>query len=999
MKLHNFYLPLLLLAVLNMFNGCGPMPDFSIKKPAPDPNVKNSTNSNPQEPQLPTIPAAAYQPDHLTAVQLSGVGAKTLRGDIDLSGAKNEWISFVVQVKPKPSDRYLILPQFNLTDLRTGDWRAYQVLPMPVDMNRAGFVRHTGLDASVESLPRALLPLAIEKGTIDLNQLRDPKNPADNASKALATNQPVLIWIDLHLPANCKAGNIASAVSISSKIDLAESSIPMRLKIEDFAIPNERKLALVAELKWDTLIRHWQDRFEVIRPNLLSRNDKKQARAVETLDQIMLLAAEHRAQVYIPRLQPLVKWPSGQPPVIDWTMFDSILTPWITGQAFPDRIGVTYWPIPKIDYLDNYLVAPRIEYYTAAASHFDQLDWLSHAPIVINRNATGPTRLEERIILSSEARRIMDAYPRVRVSVPLELDEIQIADSRNDKLIDPTATARLNCIAPGLISSSPLRKWPKELSEPQSWVRTDLRGLIPYVGAGGDESDVRSWAFMAFIRKAKMVQWDECLPTTNSLLEPGNPNELTWFVPGEWFGVDGVLPTVQLKWLRRAEQDFEYLSIAYERGASLNIRPMARALTKPVEIDPGKSADPTYGMLIGTADSQAWIDARTLIAKAITLNPPGQPRDENAIKELDLQTYHWITQIEKPVIFPRTTTWSAADPQAGGIGVWTNLKLDLDIYNASDTTPDRNDLRYAEMPTGWNVKPQAESIPKLTVYQVQRYPMLAHIDPAIVSPSTHKPVKIVFTNGDNNLTTPVSVVVPVTRSYRRLDPVRVNGSLEEWVADDAIQMGPLVKMFSRPAMQRHELEYSPTPTSIYSGWSDNNLFFAFRLEGLAAPKEVSASRNFVEYQIERAWGEDVAQVIIQAFYEDGTSGPALHLALKPSGTVWTERNQDQRLNPKSWETFDAGLRYAPTVEKSIWRGELEIPWRSLIAPEKTQELARQGKPNIPTMLRFNFIQHKRDTGESASWAGPIDQGKNDNFTGVIVLKEPEMTAAPQPVKR
>jgi hypothetical protein len=83
------------------------------------------------------------------------------------------------------------------------------------------------------------------------------------------------------------------------------------------------------------------------------------------------------------------------------------------------------------------------------------------------------------------------------------------------------------------------------------------------------------------------------------------------------------------------------------------------------------------------------------------------------------------------------------------------------------------------------------------------------------------------------------------------------------------------------------------------------------------------------------------------------------------------------------------VRYAATVQQSVWRGEIAIPWQALIQPTKTDLFSAQGKPNLPTLIKFNFIQHKRDTGESASWAGPIDGGRDDPFTGVVVLKEPE----------
>ncbi|HEX8322880.1 MAG TPA: hypothetical protein VF595_03100, partial [Tepidisphaeraceae bacterium] len=135
-----------------------------------------------------------------------------------------------------------------------------------------------------------------------------------------------------------------------------------------------------------------------------------------------------------------------------------------------------------------------------------------------------------------------------------------------------------------------------------------------------------------------------------------------------------------------------------------------------------------------------------------------------------------------------------------------------------------------------------------------------------------------------------------------------------------------------------------------------------------------------------AWGEDVCQAIFQAVYEDGTTGPQVHVAVKPGGNLWVERRTK---SGEAWQPFESGVRYAATLDKTVWRGELAVPWQALINAANTEAFARLGRPNRPTMLKFNFVQHKRDTGESASWAGPVDGGRDDAFSGVIVLKEPE----------
>ena len=52
---------------------------------------------------------------------------------------------------------------------------------------------------------------------------------------------------------------------------------------------------------------------------------------------------------------------------------------------------------------------------------------------------------------------------------------------------------------PGIVFTSPIQNWPSSVARPDRWMRTDLTGVIPYVGAGGDERDVRLWAWLSFL--------------------------------------------------------------------------------------------------------------------------------------------------------------------------------------------------------------------------------------------------------------------------------------------------------------------------------------------------------------------------------------------------------------------------------------------------------------------------------------------------------------------
>ena len=78
----------------------------------------------------------------------------------------------------------------------------------------------------------------------------------------------------------------------------------------------------------------------------MTRQDHAYDPAVQTLDQLVKLAEANRAEVIVPRLQPIVKWPEGCPPQIRWEGYDSVVSPWLKGDMFPDKVPMGFWPMP-----------------------------------------------------------------------------------------------------------------------------------------------------------------------------------------------------------------------------------------------------------------------------------------------------------------------------------------------------------------------------------------------------------------------------------------------------------------------------------------------------------------------------------------------------------------------------------------------------------------------------------------------------------------------------
>src|SRR5439155_7789822 len=206
---------------------------------------------------------------------------------IVLGAAKNEWASFAVPVGalPKPASKkpyaYSLRVQAprhegSSDTIGVENLSAAQILPMPVDVNRAGFVRHTGLSASSRMLPRALLPVTMDKGVVNLAAVRDPADATNAQSHPVPgkSTEPLLFWIDLHVPPETPAGQYSTTCELlGSDSPQPIALVPVKITIHDFVLFDERYLIMTSQIGWDDLRRLYPKEFETVRPQLINRSD------------------------------------------------------------------------------------------------------------------------------------------------------------------------------------------------------------------------------------------------------------------------------------------------------------------------------------------------------------------------------------------------------------------------------------------------------------------------------------------------------------------------------------------------------------------------------------------------------------------------------------------------------------------------------------------------------------------------------------------------------
>jgi hypothetical protein len=717
------------------------------------------------------------------------------------------------------------------------------------------------------------------------------------AESARLVEKAQTLWLDLRIDLTARPGRYAGSIEFLDGGNRVVETRPVELRVHDFVLGDSRQLALLGHLDWLALTGGESSP----RPTELSRTNESHRDVISTLDAVVTIAGEHFASVEIEGIGPRAKWRTGLPVELDWRDHDELTRPWYDGIAMPDREAPSAIALPRPPGSARLGPAAKAEFLGAVASHFDGRGWLDRA-VWFER--------DDQLVAGALA-----SHPRL-IAASFSPDGL-LTDSGLDR-------DRLLALAPGRIGPTPIRHADQTPARSR-WIdaRERLTAVLPPRLAGA----------LAFVRDARLVRFGSVLPDSIDQLDA---IEQAWFVPGTWVGAELPVPTMRLKALRRAQQDFEYLRLATVRGAEQDARDLARLMARPIDLQPSQSSDPIYRHLSRVSDDATIDRAMALVAEVIESRRP----DGTGQASLDIARARWTEPQEDPVMLPRSTRFAWRDDQSIGV------EIGVDVYNPRDPGPDANTLAIRGSTPGWRLDRSSVSVPQTARDAVGRIAVDAVVEPAATS-TARSPLSIELTDGYTGRTTRSNISVPV-RSISHVDRAPTpDGLLGDWTGGDQIHTGPLTALLGS--------NESVVPDAIlYAAWTDDAVHLAFRVESSGR----GATRSsFVERIDQRPHADDVVEIVIA-----GDAGLPLRLAVRPTGVL-----------ESSAATLGVGLspRYGSTLQGRIWRGEVVVP------------IALLG--DVGRLVRLNITQHRPDLGLGASWAGPIEHGGDAALTGALRL--------------
>lgn len=814
----------------------------------------------------PTIQAANQ--NGIGVVELRRLGTipsgevEWIGGPFELHGARNEWLDGLLQVTDANELR-ISKPAHVASEgeLELSRIRVYRVAEVAVETRSIGAVRDGGIgDADSRRSPRALIPLS----AIESKEGSVWKIPPGTR----------LIYLELKAPASAPAGLYETSLEVRS--DKGDQRVPFRLLLDDLALSDVPDFSLYGQVTWDDLMRLFPAAFKGIEPRLLTRRDGKHVLATERMDQIVRLAREHRLDIGFDRLSPTVKNTPREGLSIDWSDYDSVVIPWLTGEIDPAREGLGAFPLPLPVEVTRGAVDAK-EFARAAMSHFEQQRLLSKMLL--------PTGLAESALGNSEL------AAKVR--------------------------------RPGDIVELPAQS----------------------------EEGLRQVAWLAFAEGRRAARAGNVAPGVSGPMEAETANRAVWFYPGEWFGrpgtVPGVVPSIAIKWARRAQQDREIFELARRRGASTLAQTVARRATRY-----GERA-PTFGgdLLTPSSSRDTWKEGLRIVRAAAVARLPGSTGPSSDMEADEREALQrWSVSLDRPLLLPGEMAYGREEGRI-------TVRAEFDLV---DEAAEVNVLHNADAWTRVSASRRAGGMTVRGIIDPARirYPVNRTSDLKGQSLPPNGSMILQTVSGPQRITAERELLLPVVAVLPSPTNIVLDGKMGDWSEEEVIQFGPLVRMLDRQAVQESKTFRASKSTGILAKWDDNNLYLAIRAEG-TAKDAANIATNFTAEDKGRAYGEELCRLMLKGL---GGGGKELQLLIKPSGMT-VEKGAGQ-------------IRYAATNERSVWRAEICIPATALGL--------RSFGPQVP--IEFNLIRHDPATGESSSFAGPIDQDTQPT-RGLLILSE------------
>ena len=805
-------------------------------------------------------------------------------------------------------------------------------------------------------------------------EIYDPLTPIE----ATGLGQPfdvdagnrLAIWIDVEVPRNALPGTYDGQVRISSTNRQAWSA-RIKLRVYDFVLPNTHTLPAIGGFDYRTIFEAFVrvDGKSYV-PRSLDRRYSPVRKGLTAIREMMQIAHDHRLDLFETSLRPLIARDSDGKLQLDWTDYDAIVMPYLTGSAFDDQIGCPAWPSPFSEDWpapENYGGAEGDSYVGMAeeilkacrehlADNRQMAEKLFHWPSrrLPSEQAYAKYARIARIIRTADTETpILSELPPVSPplagwTIPSDFDDVTDINAAPAQWVD------LDQAASSTTPQHPLVGM---------WLAPGQPPYFPPMGLLARPADVRVVPWLAMKYRCAGIFIPDVLCWSN---DAGScrPNLARLFYPGKMLGIDKPLPSVRLKYLRRGLQDACRLWILHQRSRLAT----AYALVNAMARYGGKAAaGDNYldARLNGWVTSgEAWSLAHRLLTDEVTaaVHPAAETAADRVAGRLAWrrfdQNVHSL-RVERV----RVKLSPIEESQATLVDARISLELQNEYGRGLDVS-----AAIDKLPPDWRATNARYTLPLMPAGTTATTELRAKGPPR---PSANGKTTIeISLASDTGRKQKVSANLPLIAPAKLAGVIVIDGKLDDWPMRAGNSAGAF-KLTGRRGRSGDGLAKRQTWAFVLK--DDANLYVAFRCEEPDLSELVALADNRIRYEQLATYGEDLVELLFDPGAKANSVSDLYHLVIKANGIAVAERGVGctPPLGPVS--PWPARAKVAVGKGKDIWTAEVAIP------------LSAFGSEAEESFWAVNFARFATQGSEASSWSGAARHFYDTRELGAMLM--------------
>ena len=650
--------------------------------------------------------------------------------------------------------------------------------------------------------------------------------PCGGAPFNLPPGQRLALWVDVSAGRATPPGRYAGTITLESTSHRM-LAIPIRMEVCGFVLPDVRPLAAVGGFDHQTIFNMFCSRDgKAFAPPRMDRTHPLVRQGLSIIHQMMVLSHEHRLDLFDRTIRPGLRREMSGKVSLDWDDYDSAIMPYLTGLAFDDRIGSPAWPSPFCEDWPapaNYggingdaYAALAVDLVGECRRHFrlaNVADQIFTWPL---RRGTGAEAYDTHATLARLIRS-GDAESAIMCQLPPN------APAEAMMQIPPDFAAQADIFAPPAQWLNPSQA--VGLARPESsikglWLCPGTPPYMPALSIISDPADIRAIPWFAAKYGCTGIFLDETLNWSGDPFTSPADAETMLFYPGKAFGIEGVLPSVRLKRLRRGLQDVTRLWVLRQR----NKQQVASLLANAIARYAGQSAtgDNYQDVRLDgwVRDAAAWQLADRILAEEVVaaVNP-----EESNDEKLLARRLAWQQFDEKARSLRVEQVRCFAKPGDGDNRPRGNVVLD--VYNEFSQAADVQ-VQIEKLPPGWKAARAQDRIAALPPGQRATITLEAQGDYLAPSPDGKTPISLsIVTNVQPRRE--LTAYVPFIQATWAADAPKIDGSLADW----PMQAGNTAGNFKLLGRRGQAPDATCKETLVYVMRDAQNLYIAFRCDG------------------------------------------------------------------------------------------------------------------------------------------------------------------------